>query len=146
MVENETPYLSRPDRLIYPNDTWIAQDIRKANVFYAAYRYATDDRNVLLIKARYFRDYVLKALSESDTLHFSRMQILMLQNHGPSGLMDTVAESYTGLDSLPVHEDLRKGCFYTLPGFIIGVLGQLTRGVRKFSLAREVRWVRARIA
>ena len=145
MAENETPYLSRPDRLEFPNDTWVAQDIRKANVLYAAYRYATVDRDELLTRARYFRDYVLEALKESDTLHFSRIQILMLQNHGPSGLMDTAAEPYSGLASLPVHEDPQKACFYTLPGFILEVLGQLLLGVRKFNLGREVRWVKARI-
>jgi len=48
MADNETPYLSQPDRLLFPNDTWISQDIRKANVLYGAYRYALTDREYLL--------------------------------------------------------------------------------------------------
>lgn len=145
IAENETPFMSQTERLIYPNDTWVAQDIRKANVLYAAYRYATDDRDVLLTRARYFRDYVLQTLKESDTLHYSRIQILMLQNHGPSDVMDTVAEPYDGLTSLPVLAEPQKSCFYTWPGFIFGILAQLARGVRQFSLAREIKWLKARI-
>ena len=41
MAENEQPYLHQPEKLEFPNDTWAAQDIRRANVLYAAYRYAT---------------------------------------------------------------------------------------------------------
>ncbi|EAQ98939.2 hypothetical protein [Congregibacter litoralis] len=38
MVENEAPYLTKPERLEFPNHTWTAQDLRKANVlFWAAY-------------------------------------------------------------------------------------------------------------
>ncbi|MDB4224531.1 hypothetical protein N9850_12215 [Granulosicoccus sp.] len=145
MAEHETPYLSQPDRLEFPNDTWVAQDIRKANVFYAAYRYATDERDVLLLKARYFRDYVLETLSESDTLHFTRIQILMLQNHGPSGLMDNDAEPYTGLGSIPVLPDSQRSCFYTMPSFLLEFMGQLMRGLRTFSLAREIKWMKVRM-
>lgn len=145
MVENETPYLSRPERLEYPNDTWVAQDIRKANVFYAAYRYAVDDRDILLIKARYFRDYVLQSLTESDTVHFARMQILMLQNHGPSGLMDTRAEPYTGVAGTSAPVDVDQSCFLTWPGLMTRVMRQLLVGIRTFSLTREMRWVRARL-
>nr|WP_271981712.1 hypothetical protein [Granulosicoccus sp.] len=145
IAENETPYLSRPGRLEFPNDTWVAQDIRKANVLYAAYRYATVNRDELLTRARYFRDYVLEVLSESDTVHFSRIQILMLQNHGPSGLMDTTLEPYSELKSLPVQVHPQLNCFYTIPGFVSAVLGQLWNCVRNFSFARELRWVKARI-
>lgn len=145
MAENEEPYLSRPERLEYPNDTWLAQDIRKANVLYAAYRYATSDREILLTRARYFRDYVLQALPESDTRHFSRIQILMLQNHGPSGLMDTAAEPYEALSDLPVQDKIQKGCFHTVPGFVLGLLKDLMRSVGKFRFRHELNWVRARI-
>ncbi|OED38098.1 hypothetical protein AB833_20605 [Chromatiales bacterium (ex Bugula neritina AB1)] len=145
MAAEESPYLNHPDRLEYPNDTWIAQDIRKANVLYAAYRYATTDREELLERARYFRDYVLKGLSESQTLHYSRIQIVMLQNHGPSGLMDKKAEPYEGLAGLPVREPIKLSCFYSVPGFLKSQLGELCRCLARFSIRREVSWVRARI-
>jgi len=145
MVENETPYLSQPERLLFPNDTWITQDIRKANVLYAAYRYALDDRESILSKARYFRDYVIKGLSQSDTLHFSRMQIIMLQNHGPSGLMDIEVGPYPELSTLSDKELPSKACFYTLTGLIGSTSRKLFTAIRKFSLTREIQWVKVRL-
>ena len=43
MCANERPYLDTPERLEFPNETWAAQDIRKAAVFEFAARHATDD-------------------------------------------------------------------------------------------------------
>ena len=145
MAANEAPFLSKPEGLEYPNDTWIAQDIRKANVLYAAYRYSTENRDEFLTRARFFRDYVLQALAQSDTLHYSRIQIIMLQNHGPSAMMDTVTEPYEGLSSLPTDEAAEKSCFYSLPSFTLAVLTQLAVALRKFSIRREIRWVKTRI-
>lgn len=41
MAEHEVPTLSRPEKLEYPNETWAAQDMRKAEVFRHAARHAT---------------------------------------------------------------------------------------------------------
>ena len=43
MAEHERPYLERPEQLEFPNETWAAQDIRKAAVFEFAARHARDE-------------------------------------------------------------------------------------------------------
>lgn len=42
MLEHESPWLDRADELDYPNETWAAQEMRKANVLRWAARYADD--------------------------------------------------------------------------------------------------------
>lgn len=145
MVLNEQPALSGHAKLEYPNDTWIAQDIRKANVLYAAYRYATREREPLLVRAREFRDYVTDALALSETLHFSRIQILLMQNHGPSALMDHVADPYEGLADLQESSASSVPCFYTIPGFIVYLLRSFGKPLKKLNPKRELSWVRARL-
>lgn len=145
MSKSEQPYLEQPERLEYPNDTWIAQDIRKANVLYAAYRYATSDREALLSKAKFFRDYVVENLSVSQTRHFARIQIILLQNHGPSDLMDRQAEPYAGMEALSDSASPVKDCFLTPRVFVGNVLGTMGRAVVNFNPKNEIRWVRARL-
>ncbi len=144
MAKNEQPYLDQPDRLEYPNDTWIAQDIRKANVLYAAYRYATSERTELLSRARFFRDYVVAALSRSETKYFARIQIIMLQNHGPSSLMDHEAEPYPGLDTLRIERQPDTTCFFTPASFVKHLLGGWGRALVAFNPRNEVKWLRVR--
>ena len=145
MTENEQPYLQQPDRLEYPNDTWVAQDIRKANVLYAAYRYATSDRAQLLSRSVFFRDYVVNTLAQSKTRHFARIQIIMLQNHGPSDLMDHEALPYEGLDRLQSDQSPGNTCFYTRAKFLAHLLGGWGRAVANFNPKNELKWVRARL-
>ena len=145
MSINEEPYLEQPERLEYPNDTWIAQDIRKANVLYAAYRYETKDREALLAKAKFFRDYVVENLSVSPTRHFARIQIILLQNHGPSDLIDQEAEPYAGVEALSASASPGKDCFLTPTVLVGNVLGTMGRAVVNFNPKNEIRWVRARL-
>ncbi len=144
MAINETPALNSAKPLEYANDTWIAQDIRKANILYAAYRYETENRDLLLARAKEFRDYVTGALAKSETLHFSRIQIILLQNHGPSALMDSAAEPYDGLIDLPKDTASERSCFFTKAGLLSFLLNNFWQVIRKFNLTREINWVRAR--
>jgi len=144
MVENEAPYLDKPEQLEFPNDTWVAQDIRKANVLYAAYRYAVDDREKLLSRSRYFRDYVINELTRSNTRHFSRIQIILLQNHGPSDLMDVESKPYVALEDLP-EESSDLNCFHTPAGFLGELFGTWGRALINFRPGNELKWMKARV-
>lgn len=56
MVHNEQPYFDHPDKLEYPTETWAAQELRKANVFYlAALHTPSQDRQPYINKAREFK-------------------------------------------------------------------------------------------
>ncbi len=142
LTANEHPYLTRTDKLEYPNATWIAQETRKINVLYAAYRYALTNRTPLLEKAKFFRDYLTDALKQEETLHYSRIQILLLQNHGPAGFLDKESLPYEGLSDSEV--DNTANCFYTPTSHIKQVFGNWLTGLSTFKLSNEIRWIKSR--
>ena len=147
MADNELPYLSYAEKLDYPNATWVAQDIRKSNVLYAAYLYAMKDRTLFLEKARYFRDYVTNELSQSDTLHYARIQILLLQNHGPAGFLETdslplpgVSDDKTSTDFL-IDQNLN---FHTPMSYFKYMATNWVSCLSKFRFKNELRWIKSR--
>jgi hypothetical protein len=84
MCEHEHPYLDKPDILEYPNHTWAAQDIRKANVLYMASYFANnqDVSAKCKTKADDIYNYVVKTFSEEPTRKFTRILSILMQNHG----------------------------------------------------------------
>lgn len=144
MVSHEQPTLTRKDALDHPNDTWVAQDIRKANVLYAAYQYSIHNRQPFLNRAIEFRDYVVSTLAASETLHYSRIQILLLQNHGPSSFMERPSEAHPGLHELGENPLSKIACFYTIGSFLRYLGSSFWRTFRCFSIRREINWVKVR--
>lgn len=83
MAINEQPYLTNPSILEYPNHTWAAQDIRKANILYFASRYESGKtQQQMLNKAEQIYQYVGTELSEEKTHYFTRILCILMQNHG----------------------------------------------------------------
>jgi len=84
MVQHEKPYLDTPEVLEYPNHTWVAQDIRKANILYMASYYCKDPvlANTFENKAEFFYQYVISTLSNEPTKSFTRILSILMQNHG----------------------------------------------------------------
>jgi len=81
MIENEYPYLEKPEILEYPNETWAGQDLRKGVVLHYAGRFAAPDEiGSFLTKARFFLDYGLQELCRQETSHYTRPLVLMMQN------------------------------------------------------------------
>lgn len=82
MLEHEYPYLQKPDILEYPNDTWTAQDLRKAHVLAGAYYFAPHKKAEYLEKALFFQHYVTDKLTKADTKTYTRILVLLMQNQG----------------------------------------------------------------
>lgn len=82
MVENEYPYLDKPEILEYPNETWAAQELRKSVIILLAARYAVSEEQgeCFLEKAEFFFGYAEKELPRHESSRFSRPVALMLQN------------------------------------------------------------------
>lgn len=142
MVDNEVPYLENADRLDYPNATWTAQDVRKIHIFYAAYKYALKDRSVFLERARYIRDYVADKLANESTLHYARIQILLLQNHGPSAHIDMDSLPYPGIREITITD--QDGCFHTPKTHLKHIAGTWASCLTKFRISNELRWIKTR--
>jgi hypothetical protein len=92
MVANEAPYLDKPEILEFPNHTWTAQDLRKANVlFWAAYwspevssQSEAESPAKYAAKAAEFVDYITKTLSNEPSRQYTRILALLMQNEYPS--------------------------------------------------------------
>ena len=84
MVDNEYFYLDFPENLEYPNSTWIAQEIRKAHLFFVAAKLApaNDDKKYIQAGAK-FLDYTIKELSDPTRTKNTRILSILLQSYGP---------------------------------------------------------------
>ncbi len=84
MLQSEAPYLDKPDILEFPNHTWTAQDLRKANVLYHAAYWSPDRGTEFAAKAREFVDYVATQLEGEPTRQYTRILALLMLNLQPS--------------------------------------------------------------
>lgn len=86
MCENEAPYLEKPEILEFPNHTWAAQDLRKANVLLSAARWTNtvSDAELFRSNGMAFVTYVCEALITEPTRCYTRIQALVLQNLNPT--------------------------------------------------------------
>lgn len=83
MTQHEYPYLDKPAILEYPNETWAAQDLRKAEVFILAAMCASDDeRPSFLSRAAYFHARSIETLQQSGTSWLTRPLVILLSTHG----------------------------------------------------------------
>jgi hypothetical protein len=81
MAANERPYLDHPERLEFPTETWVAQDLRKADVLALAARHAGAASGAALADAsRVFRERSLAALVQASTRHYSRPLVISLRH------------------------------------------------------------------
>ena len=63
MAQQECPYLSRPEILEHPTETWVAQDMRKSEVFQWAAMHADGaERAAFLEQAEFFFRYSVDTL------------------------------------------------------------------------------------
>ncbi len=95
MCENEHPYLDKPKILEYPNHTWAAQDIRKANVLYMASYFSTNKETQKHCKAKAdtIYNYVIQMFSKEPTRSFTRILSILMQNHGIKSYVEHYKES-----------------------------------------------------
>jgi hypothetical protein len=79
MTANEYAYLEHPEVLEYPTETWAAQDLRKAEVFNFAGKYASnEERSLFFERAEYFFKRALEMLAEHETRTLARPMVLLL--------------------------------------------------------------------
>jgi hypothetical protein len=82
MAKHEYPYLSKPERLEFPTETWAAQDLRKSDVFDYAARHATAaERRQFEERAEYFFHESIATLRGLPMRTLARPVVLLL-SHG----------------------------------------------------------------
>ena len=98
MIDNEYPYLTKPEILEHPTETWAAQDMRKCEVFQWASLHAGGElRESLLERAKFFFDYSTETLSTMETRTLCRPIALLLSN----GYSRAWFENHNDIPKLP---------------------------------------------
>ena len=143
MLENEKPFLEEPDELEFANDTWTAQDIRKAMLlFQAAYEAPQHDQNYSE-KARKLLDYVTSTLSDSPEHIFARVQIILMQNYGPHHVTFLESGRHPGHESTLSSAIKAPTLGWTT--LVSNIVARLISGLIHFSPRREKAWLEARL-
>ena len=84
MAENEYPYLEKPEILEFPNETWAAQDVRKADIFAIASEYVSGDFiDLLKERSHFFFKHAIEELGSFETRFYTRPMVLLLTNGMP---------------------------------------------------------------
>jgi hypothetical protein len=82
MADHEEPYLDRPEKLEYPTETWVAQELWKSEVFaFAAKHSAGPARARFLERSAFFFRYSITTLKGMKTRTLTRPLVLLL-SHG----------------------------------------------------------------
>lgn len=79
MADHEYPYLTRPEKLEYPTETWAAQDIRKVDIFcFAAIHSSGAERERFLERAAFFHRTSVETLRAMPTRSLARPVIVLM--------------------------------------------------------------------
>ena len=141
MRKNERPFLTDSEQLEFPNDTWVAQDIRKAMLMFQAANYRTNEADAYYAKGCEWLEYVCGKLEDSPEAGYARILIILMQNYGPQHLE-------SGMKPLPEGLSFSRSTrppVLTWPVLISRVGRRLLRGIRTFRPGREKAWLNARL-
>lgn len=143
MLVNESPFLQNPDSLEYPNHTWAAQDLRKANLFYIASLYCDDRKVKYLEAARFYVRSVADDLSNEETRYYSRILILLMQNDiQQSALNYQAASKLRNASNVSAYS---PAPLYSISGLLLEAFKDMASRLFKLSLKNERRWLSFRI-
>ena len=144
MLENEYPYLEKPEILEYPNETWPAQDLRKSCIFYFAAKHSTGkEKKIFLEKAEYFHFYVINKLNDFDTKLLARPIALLMQNRWMHAYFaehpDKTAPRPTGK-----YDFTRTSEFLSRGKIIKNIVSSFFHALKTTSVKKELHWWRCR--
>jgi hypothetical protein len=144
MLFNEQTFLSRPEELEFANDTWAAQDIRKAMIFFQAARWDPEIAEDYRAKAVEFLDYVVGTLECSAERSLARLQVILLQNYGPH--QTTLPTPFQqASDSIKTEHSKINMPLLTWTSLISRIVGRVVRGFLGFRLKKELNWLSKRL-
>jgi len=142
MVSNEYPYLEKPEILEFPNDTWTAQDLRKVHILAAAHYYSANSKPEFLDKANYFNEYIIEHLSRSKELSNTRIQVLLMQNHGA---LDYYISRKPPIAFEERRDNWPEAAYQNPPGLLFGFAKALGKRLLKLSVTNEINWLKTRL-
>jgi hypothetical protein len=141
MAKHESMYLDKPDILEYPNDTWTAQDLRKATVFAAAYYFSPQHEQIYLDKAEYFENEVASRLNSSASKTYTRIMVLVLQNCGLVSFYKNIPKQ----TNLTVYQQNWPAPHYAKRSLFTSFFKIAFKRLMNLSLKNEINWLKKRL-
>lgn len=140
IAEHEQMFLENSEILEFPNETWTAQDLRKAMLMFQAAQLFPADFNLFHQKGTHWLRWIIERLKRSNELEFARIQALIMLTHGPHACDESAI-----LGTETPRENF--GFAPTLSAWpLIGrILKKTGRGLLEFRLTREKHWLQSRI-
>jgi hypothetical protein len=148
MLINETFYLDKPEELEIPNDTWCAQEVRKANIMFYCYFFEEQDNSAFLDKAKEIYAYIESRLHSSREKSYTRVLAILMQNDGVyqkfntgEANLDSSTRSRVTFVETKFGSPPKQNALKILARYIKDVFKILGR----FSIAREIHWLKIRL-
>lgn len=142
MVENERIFLSDPDALEFPNDTWTAQDIRKVSLLLVACNIDPDWAERYRARAMEWLKSAVGRLSISQEKHYTRILAVLLQNYTNGSNVERIALQLTKHESITNPATIPPRLTWSM--LISRIFQRLVRGVITFRPSREIAWIQSR--
>jgi hypothetical protein len=143
MCHNEIPFLTHPEQLEFANHTWAAQDVRKAMLMFQAASFDPEHKEKYLSVANEWLDYVVITLSTSSERHFTRVQVILLQNYGPHEMTETLPKRAI---ETPELEQLKQDTpDLSMGELLLRILSRIKLGIFNFRIKKEWSWLNARL-
>ena len=141
---NERPFLQEPGQLEFANDTWVAQDIRKAMLlFNAAELTKGAEAEGYQETARTWLEQTCRTLDNSPEKNFSRILIILAQNYGPQHSEYEDPTEHITASSAGDHFAGRP--LLTWGQLAARIIQRIGLGITQFRPARERAWLDARM-
>jgi hypothetical protein len=135
MLLNESPYLDKAEQLEFPNNTWTAQDIRKADVMMAASYYSNHKNEEYRKWANTMYSYIKNKLSICETKDTSRILAILMQNNGVGYFYTKETSLFSPIGSYTIRKS---------PVKYIKIVKLLFKSIVTFSPKSELKWLKFR--
>lgn len=143
MAQNERPFLDQTEPLEYPNHTWTAQDVRKIMLLYLACYTDPEQASAYQQRADAWLQQCLDTLQQSPEAHYTRLLVILMQNHGPQTLTENPGFSLT---TPPLTEEQAQASpRLTWPRLLGRIFQRALNGLLAFRPGREKAWLQARL-
>ncbi|HAT41961.1 MAG TPA: hypothetical protein DCS87_09605 [Rheinheimera sp.] len=140
MAEHEQMFLENPAILEFPNDTWTAQDLRKAMLMFQAAQMFPADYALFHHKGVQWLHWIIERLGQSKELEFARVQALLMLTYG-AHLCDE--SDVLGINSPKI--DFGSAPSLSVWPVVGRMLKKICRGIVEFRPSREKHWLQSRI-
>lgn len=138
MLKHERLFLNDPQQLEFANDTWTAQDFRKVMLLQQAADIDPETADDYRHQADIWFTEICECLSSSSERHFSRLLVILLQNHG----------AHQAIVQMPEPKALKKVTSapkLTWGSLSASMLRRISMALITFRPARERAWLNARL-